>query len=273
MPKRIDKTLEKQICEEYTKNELSIKEISIKCKVGYSTVWRTVKRYNYLTYRQTGPRKVIKINENYFDTINNENAYWLGFLFADGNIRKGQNNGWVLSLGLSNKDHNHLELFKKCLQSEHEIKIRDHGLSKNKKQLKQSRLRFSRKKIIDDLKKHGMLPQKTERLKIPNIDKKFIWDFIRGFFDGDGCWHLHRKNLVCSFTTASYNFIQDVSKIISKDCNIEYKETKIKKVKNSKAYRLVYEGNIICKKIFDKIYYDNCICLTRKYELSKKVLT
>ena len=54
---------------------------------------------------------------------------------------------------------------------------------------------------------------------VPEIPNKYIGDFIRGYFDGDGCvWsgiaHKNRKKqtpaiLVC-FTSASFGFLSDL---------------------------------------------------------------
>ena len=41
-------------------------------------------------------------------------------------------------------------------------------------------------KIYDDLIKLGCLQNKTFNCHLPSIDKVFMPDFIRGFFDGDG---------------------------------------------------------------------------------------
>lgn len=50
-----------------------------------------------------------KINENYFENIDNKNkAYWLGFIAADGNVY-----GNKLSIELNSKDEGHLKIFRR----------------------------------------------------------------------------------------------------------------------------------------------------------------
>ena len=62
--------------------------------------------------------KHYKVNENYFENIDTkEKAYWLGFLYADGYVRKGE-----LRLKLKFSDKKHIKKFKKELKSEHIIK-------------------------------------------------------------------------------------------------------------------------------------------------------
>ena len=65
-------------------------------------------------------------NKNYFDIIDNsEKAYWLGFIWADGYVckrkRKDNHIEYDFKLSLSKIDSDHLEKFKKCLNSNHNI--------------------------------------------------------------------------------------------------------------------------------------------------------
>jgi len=50
--------------------------------------------------------KNIKFNQNFFHTINTEEkAYWLGFMYADGNTLKSHHR---ITIGLKKTDENHL---------------------------------------------------------------------------------------------------------------------------------------------------------------------
>ena len=50
-------------------------------------------------------------NHNYFENIDTkEKAYWLGFIYADGNVNKA---GSTLRINLQGKDHLHLAKFNK----------------------------------------------------------------------------------------------------------------------------------------------------------------
>ena len=61
-----------------------------------------------------------QINSHYFDVIDSEEkAYWLGFLYADGNISSEGNR---LEVRLSIKDIKHLEKFRKFLNLETEFR-------------------------------------------------------------------------------------------------------------------------------------------------------
>jgi intein-encoded DNA endonuclease-like protein len=55
----------------------------------------------------------------------------------------------------------------------------------------------------------------------PKIPKKYLWDFIRGFFDGDGSIYLIKKRgyYCCSFSCSSQLFIEKLKFYI--DTNIK----------------------------------------------------
>ena len=56
-----------------------------------------------------------KYNKKYFEVIDTEEkAYWLGFIAADGNVRK---DFLKMRIELNIKDKNHLEKFKKSLDT------------------------------------------------------------------------------------------------------------------------------------------------------------
>lgn len=67
--------------------------------------------------------------------------------------------------------------------------------------------------------KLGLTPNKSRRMKLPKIPKKYIGDYVRGYFDGDGCvWtgigHKNRKTktviMLVIFTSASMEFLSDL---------------------------------------------------------------
>ena len=59
-------------------------------------------------------------NEHFFDTIDTqEKAYWLGFLFADGNVSNISN---TVSISLKGDDIAHLEKFKIFINASNNIR-------------------------------------------------------------------------------------------------------------------------------------------------------
>lgn len=159
-----------------TRNKTGLRENCIMCIKEYNknkNIDR--KQKNYVK------RKKYFYDEDFFENINNEEkAYFLGFVFADGSVVYDEKKFiYQLTLKLHTKDTHILESFIKSVNGE--MKVWKHG------QREISEVHFSGKKITNDLIKLGATPKKTFTLCYPNIDKNLERHFLRGYFDGDGC--------------------------------------------------------------------------------------
>ncbi len=142
-----------------------------------------------------------EIRHNFFSKIETElQAYLLGFIYADGCINIQRH---TLSIHINDIDSELFNLFKIISPEaytnteegyESKALVRGHTV-KNKSSI---RLAISSKILIDDLIKLGVCERKTyEELHIPKMSFNLIGHFIRGYFDGDGCftWHAAAPNL------------------------------------------------------------------------------
>ena len=94
------------------------KEISSILKLDYSTVHKKLRKLGINLYNY---HNELKFNNKVFDNVDTEEkAYWLGFLYADGSVSASNNQ---VELSLAGKDREHLQKFKKFLESRNEIKI------------------------------------------------------------------------------------------------------------------------------------------------------
>ena len=121
------------------------------------------------------------MNEGYFDKIDSwQKAYLLGFLLADGynNEKRG-----VIQVIVSDKDVEVLEFFKKELECDKPI-----GRVVNKN-VSASRIDFCSSIMSQSLKEKGCFQNKTFLLSFPKVKDKYLSDFVRGYFDGDGCFY------------------------------------------------------------------------------------
>ncbi len=195
------------------------------------------------------------INENYFNKIDSEEkAYWLGFIYAEGNVYK---NTLSIELGISDKDH-----LIKFAESVGKFSI------DGKKDGRSCRVRFNSKKLISDLERHGIHPNKSRTLIFPKIDKHLQKHFIRGFLDGDGWISLRtrksnwKKQLYIGFGSLSIDFLKSIQNII-------FEETKTKGSivirKNSMCGQLTWSGNKSSSNVCEYIYKNSKIKLERKY--------
>ncbi len=186
---------------------------------------------------------------NYFENIDTANkAYYLGWALTDGNVSDTQ-----YRIRLQSKDIDILEKFSKDIKSTYPIYNRDNGKSKE--------LVLSHRKIVDDLYKLGCCPHKTFIIEVPKINKIYEWDFIKGVFDGDGCYICTDKTKKISLVSGSKVFINQLSNILKK-YNIK---STIYKPKDYNCYRLEITSKKGIKLFVANILNTKSDFLDRKY--------
>lgn len=128
------------------------------------------------------------MKDSIFSEIKNNNtAYWLGFIAADGSVHKTSP---ILQIGLSSKDREHLVKFLNFIDGKQEISIHDRKVkcTTNNKYYNMSYIAVYNKQIKSDLLRFNIIPNKTylsfNYLQLIPDEYKFA--FICGYFDGDG---------------------------------------------------------------------------------------
>lgn len=204
------------------------------------------------------------LNENYFNKINTRTkAYILGYIAADGCITNKN------YFAIASTDKDILELIKKELKYTGDIYI--------PKRVEHStwntayRLNFSSKQICNDLKKIGIYPNKSLVFNdFPKINKKYIPDFIRGYFDGDGTLY----NSICT-SNYTHHYIRWTFNIIATEKMCEVLNNYFIATINEKGYivnsktpemkYLKYDSKRALTKIY-KLLYNNTTCyMNRKF--------
>ncbi len=203
--------------------------------------------------------KVYPCNEDYFKTINTpEKAYWLGFIAADGCVCRTEGR-YRTRIGLSKKDENHIEKFKKAIRSNHKLYF-------YKKE--SVHLCIYSRRMFFDLNNKGIVPRKSLILEYPdNLSKELNRHFIRGYFDGDGCISLNKKReYSIYFCSGSFEFLRRLSCILLEEAKIKTK-CKINKNRDRVPF-FVFSSSKDMKKIFDYMYgdVDSDIYLERKFK-------
>lgn len=162
------------------------------------------------------------MNEQFFSKIDDNVAYWIGFIAADGSVDFVKNR---LSFGLSSKDKEHLQKLQEVLQCKNPITERN-TLCNNGKRYPSCYLNIYNKQIVDDLSNYGIINRKSYK----NIDflsyipEQYKFAFICGLFDGDGWFTNTEKNInfgICG----SENCIKSVYEFLQKRFN--WKDLKI----------------------------------------------
>lgn len=214
-------------------------------------------------------------NYHYFDNIDSEDkAYWLGFLAADGWIsRNEKSRSSVVGVELQYKDINHLRKFNKSIKGNYRITDRWKvcSLSKNTdKKNHQCAIRIFSSIMYNSLLNKGFTNTKTYDFYIPEIREDLIRHYIRGYFDGDGCFIFTNKSFGIYLLTASKRFDEDISKLLEENnyhiCKSSYL---------SDYNTLMYKINLYYLqdklRFLDWIYKDCNIYLDRKYKKYLKV--
>lgn len=258
--------------EEYLKNNKSTLALDREYNMGKGYFSRQFKKYNLKMKTHSEATRKYNVNHNYFENIDTpEKAYWLGFIYADGYITTS-NTTKRIGISLAIKDKNHLNNFSKCVESNYPI--REYKvISGFKTGIKYCRVIINSNKMFDDLRKLGVVENKSLILKPPSIPKDLIKYFILGYFDGDGSIciknHYNRNTKDWNFslcgTEEMLNFIMDYFI----ENNLVMKRNKLyKKHKDSLVCQIAYGGNNV-ERILTHLYngFNVKICLKRKYEL------
>lgn len=166
-------------------------------------------------------KNICFVNENFFAEWSPEMAYVLGFFAADGCISKNATRQNYY-LDFTSTDLDVLEKIKSAMQAEQKISKRE----RNERWNLPYRIQIGSKKLFYDLYKIGFTPNKSKTLTFPNVPNKYLSDFIRGFFDGDGysnfCFYYARdrrkmrKTLCCGFASGSELFLRELRERINK---------------------------------------------------------
>lgn len=116
------------------------------------------------------------VKEDYFEHWSSDMAYILGFIVADGCLR---DDGYYVKIDICPKDISVLQFMCEKITPDYELKFSKRGT--------EVRWYPSSKFMKESLIKHGVLPNKTGKEQVPSaLPDEYFWDFVRGYFDGDG---------------------------------------------------------------------------------------
>lgn len=192
-------------------------------------------------------------NRNVFKTIETEReAYWLGFLMADGHNNNNK------SLRIDIKDENHLDDLSALIypNGDKKIKTRDLGYGTV------YYFHCGVHEIIKNLNNHGVIPNKSKKTKLPELTQNMYRHFIRGLFDGDGSLSFSMDG---NYRRYMFSIVGNDDLMIGVN-NVIYKQTNIimgfGKMKT--IYRTYKRGNQQIIKLLNWLYDDSSIYLKRK---------
>lgn len=200
-------------------------------------------------------------NKNAFNEIaTEEDAYWLGFLLADGYISGGEKPFVQLKLGA--KDKEHLVKFIKYMQYNSLNVIKETFGGAYAKDNLCYVVKISCKQLNENLKKYGLGGPKSAieiPYKLNNIELEK--HYIRGIIDGDGWIRSTQYGFgVCgSYETLSY-----IKEYINKNI-VNVEDNNI--TKHGKIFKFELTSKIKTELILKYFYKDAKIYLNRKFDL------
>lgn len=241
-------------------NERSLTKLGEKYGIKRQTISKYLKQHGIevINYQNRS-----RLNEHIFDIMDSEEKfYWLGFLYADGNISSTGNR---IEVHLSLKDLEHLEKFRKFLNLTTEIRtgISNEGYA-------YCHLSVRNKHLWSILNNLGCVPKKSLILQFPDLNifpsKVHVLHFVRGYVDGDGCLTVynqinHRIRTVLSLV-GTESFLNTINTLFG---NKGYITNKSCNNWENKAFQLSF-SDVPSRKLARYLYENATIYLQRKYD-------
>ncbi|MEI6400519.1 MAG: hypothetical protein WCO58_03310 [bacterium] len=206
------------------------------------------------------PKKIIDT------TWRPELAYAIGLVATDGCLSKDN-----LLIDLTSKDREQLENFSKCLGVNFTI-----GKKWNGSGDACLRIQFKNRIFYDFLLSIGLTPKKSLTMGELKIPKKYFFDFLRGCFDGDGCFYSYWDPRWKSSHMFYLEFISASKK------HIDWLQSELQKNLKVKGH-IAFDGKKTTQQlkyakkeallIIGKMYYNpKVVCLSRKKIKIEKAL-
>ena len=138
-------------------------------------------------------------------------------------------------------------------------------------------MRIGSHKLYDALISLGLYPNKSLTIRFPKVPLEYLGDFIRGYFDGDGCVYLATakgkkraiiiKKLTTIFTSGSRLFLVDLAIVLKENAGL--KHTKI--YNSHRSFQLRYSTHDSIR-LFKCLYGGKQLglCLMRKFKIFLK---
>lgn len=217
----------KEIVNMYVEQKLPIHKIARILKAGDNTVAKVL--HSFGVVMGVGKNHLYECDKFFFETIDNEiKAYWLGVMFADGNV--SLNPSGTGQVFISSVDKDWIDQFRKHIH--YTGKLRKETHKHYHKDI--WKLHITNDKLFQDLCKIGCVPHKSKIIKFPIIDDSLVHHFIRGYFDGDGCVSIHKylsgKNITTlnsSICSGSKEFLEILMQYIPVKHNVLHHRNKV----------------------------------------------
>ncbi len=249
-------------------------QIAEKFNCSRSYIEQKVKTVTTIRKRSDYGRK--KFNEDFFEVIDSEiKAYWLGFIYADGCVKVHRGTKYI---SIKVQDKEICDNFIRDIEGSFTTKTYMMKKINSEERREVYLAECSSKKMFSDLNKLGVVERKSLILTFPTeqqVPKHLMPHFIRGYFDGDGTvitgtrfGHTYSK-VKTPYIKIGFNgtkeMLEGINKYIPETMSIH----KEKRRPDTNTYFCYKSGTKTIKKIFDYLYKDATVYLSRKYQKFK----
>jgi hypothetical protein len=211
-------------------------------------------------------KKNLRIRDQFFNTWTPDMAYVLGLFAADGCMY--QNTRGSCYLGFTSSDQQLISVVKELMGLSNNIEMRQ----RSSRWKTSYTLQIGSHTLFKCLLSLGFTPRKSKTLKFPEIPRKMLGHFIRGYFDGDGnvyCTTLRRRQrayrvLTVRFISGSQAFLTSLRKSLLEE-NIVGSGSLY--AHGAGAYILAY-GTKDARQLYSFMYPSSAVpCLKRKQKI------
>ena len=222
------------------------------------------------------------VRQNFFKDIQTEiQAYLLGFYVADGSLNRKRN---TIRIKVTESDKAIVDLFAKFISPDARNVVNGAfdmiGTSGKEIHVKNSaQVDITCKAIADSLEDLGYGERKTYlNLHLPKLSDDLLKHFIRGYFDGDGCftWHAKAPNIKNREKNwrvhGAFSWVSKTRTLLDELCEHLNKFNVICNVnsKGKTAFVLSGSSKESIKNLFNYLYSDCNFYFSRKYNKFNK---
>jgi intein/homing endonuclease len=242
----------------------SIKETASYFEIGYREMLHYLIYFgHYIPRRKNRFVENLCENPRFFSEIDTKDkAYFLGLLMSDGYILTSLYNKEV-GIALQSEDRYILDKLNNYVSPRK-------ALSKYKNSYK---WKVVSTEMYEDLKQYGITENKSHsEYTYPKIPKEFDRDFIRGYFDGNGCITIKATGYnVISFCSNSIEFLKSLASTLL-SYGIQTRPIYSTNRNRTSMFHTLYLSGGINKSIFKKFLYEDAeTYLIRKYVKFKEI--
>lgn len=253
----------KQIIADYSAG-ISSEVIAKKLNIDGSTVCRILKRNGVAIRPATENKRKYKIDQDFFEIINTEEkAYFLGLMYADGNLSKG---GTGIKICLQEEDKDILEKFSNIIYGFVKM-YQGEGTLEDGTIRTYFTFPIYCQKTHQDLVKLGCPPDKTFDIRFPTKDivpEDLLVHFIRGYLDGDGCICNADPGKPVIDITSNYEFVYKLHQYLTDKLSIYIQLYRSNR--NEKTGNIQIAGFEKNKVFLEYLYRNATVYMSRKYQ-------